>query len=108
MTRDEMARALAELPFRLLRRLARTTAGPQVLRMGKRRLIHMIMAEAETSPERVEAALRTFHAEQQAVEALPAVGSEGRADPKAAKPADLAAFLDGIGVPAPHPFVPDD
>jgi len=107
VTRDEMERALAELPFRLLRRLARTTAGPQVLRMGKRRLIYAIMDEAQSSPERVEAALRTFHAEQQAVEAILPAAAEGRPDMKPAKAADMVAFLDGIGVPEPHPFVPD-
>src|SRR2546428_9845557 len=44
VTRDEVERALAELPFRLLRRLGRAIAGPLGLRMGKRRLIHTIMA----------------------------------------------------------------
>lgn len=108
MTRDEMERALAELPFRLLRRLARTTAGPQTLRLGKRRLIHVIMEEAATSPERVEAALRTFHAEQQAIEAIPAVRADAVPDQHAAKVADMGAFLAGIGVPEPKPFVPDE
>ena len=60
MTRDEMERMLAELPFRLLRRLARTVAGPQVLRMGKRRMIHAVMVDAETAPARVEAAIRAW------------------------------------------------
>ncbi len=46
MTRNELERALAELPFRLLRRLARSVAGPPAMRMGKRRLIHTIMALA--------------------------------------------------------------
>ena len=66
MTRDEMERMLAELPFRLLRRLARTVAGPQVLRMGKRRMIHAVMVDAETAPARVEAAIRAWQKEQQA------------------------------------------
>ena len=108
MTHDKMERALADLPFRLLRQVARTTAGPQVLRMGKRRLIHTIMAEAESSPERVEAALRTFHAERRAVEAICPTRPESGPDPKVAKAADMGAFLDGIGVPEPQPFVPDD
>jgi len=125
VTRDEIERALADLPFRLLRRLARTTAGPQVLRMGKRRLIHTIMAESGSSPERIEAALRTFQAEQQAMAAVLPTGPVSEPDPLAAanavhsmsakvvhpipaKAADMAAFLDGIGVPKPQPFVPDD
>jgi superfamily II RNA helicase len=109
VTRDELERALSDLPFRLLRRLARTTAGPQVMRMGKRRLIQTIMAEAEASPERVEAAIRAHQAEQQAVGAIPPSPAEARPEsPHAGKPADLGAFLEGIGVPEPRPFVPDD
>lgn len=108
MKRDELERALAELPFRLLRRLARTIVGPPALRMGKRRLIHMIMAEAETNSERIEAAIRTHQAEQQAVAAIPSTSADAASDPKAGKPADLGSFLEGIGVPAQRPFVPDD
>lgn len=108
MTRDELERALAELPFRLLRRLARTIAGPPAMRMGKRRIIHTIMAEAEIHQERIEAAIRTHQAEQQAVAAVPVAPAEAAADPKAGKPADLGAFLDGLGVPERAPFVPDD
>ena len=108
MTRDELERALAELPFRLLRRLARTIAGPLALRMGKRRVIHMIMAEAETNHERIEAAIRTHQAEQEAVAAIPHGPGSTASDPRSGKPADLPAFLAGIGVPEQQPFVPDD
>lgn len=108
MTRDELERALAELPFRLLRRLARSIAGPPAMRMGKRRLIHTIMAEAETNRERIEAAIRTHQAEQQAVAAIPSALADAASDPKAGKPADLGSFLEGIGIPEQHPFVPDD
>jgi len=105
MTRDEIERMLAELPFRLLRRLARTVAGPQVLRMGKRRMIHAVMVDAETSPVRVEAAIRAWQKEQQAIEGTPAPEAES---PYKGKPAGLDDFLAGIGVPQPLPFVPDD
>ncbi len=108
MTRDELERALAELPFRLLRRLARSIAGPPAMRMGKRRLIHTIMAESETNRERIEAAIRTHQAEQQAVAAVPSTPADAPSDPKAGKPADLGSFLEGIGVPEQRPFVPDD
>jgi superfamily II RNA helicase len=108
MKRDELERALAELPFRLLRRLARAIAGPPALRMGKRRLIQTIMAEADANQERIEAAIRTHQAEQQAVAAIPAASAEAASAPKIGKPADLGAFLEGIGVPEQHPFVPDD
>ena len=108
MTREELERALAEFPFRLLRRLARTIAGPSALRMGKRRVIYMIMAEAETNHERIEAAIRTHQAEQEAVAAIPHVPGSAAADPRSGKPADLTAFLAGIGVPEQQPFVPDD
>jgi len=105
MTPDEMERMLAELPFRLLRRLARTVAGPQVLRMGKRRMIHAVMVDAETAPARVEAAIRAWQKEQQAIEGTPAPESES---PYKGKPVGLDDFLAGIGVPQPLPFVPDD
>jgi superfamily II RNA helicase len=105
MTRDEMERMLAELPFRLLRRLARTVAGPQVLRMGKRRMIHAVMVDAETAPARVEAAIRAWQKEQQAIKGTPAPELES---PYKGKPVGLDDFLAGIGVPQPLPFVPDD
>jgi superfamily II RNA helicase len=105
MTRDELERTLSELPFRLLRRLARSMAGSHVLRMGKRRMIHAIMAEADTAPERIEAALRAWQREQQAIEGTPTPETES---PYKTKPADLDALLEGIGVPEPSPFVPDE
>jgi superfamily II RNA helicase len=105
MTRDEIERMLADLPFRVLRRLARAAAGPQVLRMGKRRMIHAIMDDFDTAPTRVEAAIRAWQKEQQAIEGVPALEMES---PYKGKPADLDAFLEGIGVPAPRPFIPDD
>lgn len=108
MTRDELERALAELPFRMLRRLARTIAGPPAMRMGKRRIIHTIMAEAETNQERIEAAIRTHQAEQLAVAAIPVAPMDAASDSKAGKPADLGSFLEGIGVPERGTFVPDD
>jgi superfamily II RNA helicase len=103
-----MERALAELPFGLLRRLARSTAGPQTFRVGKRRLIHAIMDASEASPERVEAALRTYHAEQQASEAIPAAKPDSVQNRPSEKIAEMGAFLAGIGVPEPKPFVPDE
>jgi superfamily II RNA helicase len=108
VTRDELERALAELPFRMLRRLARTIAGPPAMRMGKRRIIHTIMAEAETNQERIEAAIRTHQAEQLAVAAIPVVPVDAASDSNAGKPADLDSFLEGIGVPECGTFVPDD
>lgn len=112
MTGDDLERALAALPLQLLRRLARTIAGPPAMRMGKQRLIATVRAAADTHQARIEAAIRTHQAEQQAIAALPVAPPD--APPDAAsdlttgKPADLGAFLDGIGMPASHPFVPDD
>ena len=105
MTRDDMERMLTELPFRLLRRLARTVAGPQVLRMGKRRMIHAIMGDSETALPRVEAAIRAWQKEQQVIEGTPPPEA---VSPYKGKPADLDAFLEGIGVPEGRPFIPDD
>ena len=108
MTRDEVERALAELPFRLLRRLGRAIAGPLALRMGKRRLIHTIMAGAEANSARIEAAIRTHEAEQRALAAGPGPAGPASAEHRVERPADLRALLEGIGVPEPRPFVPDD
>jgi superfamily II RNA helicase len=105
MTRDEMERTLAELPFRLLRRLARSMAGPHMLRVGKRRMIHAIMTEAEAAPERVEAAIRAWRLEQQAIEGIAPSEVDS---PYRGKPADLNALLEGLGVPEAKPFVPDE
>ncbi|HEX9285443.1 MAG TPA: DEAD/DEAH box helicase, partial [Nitrospirales bacterium] len=63
---------------------------------------------AETNHERIEAAVRTHQAEQEAVAANPHVPGSTASDPRSGKPADLTAFLAGIGVPEQHPFVPDD
>src|SRR2546425_6448365 len=108
VTRDELERALANLPFRLLRRLGRSIAGPPALRMGKRRLMHTIMAGAEANIARREATIRNPHAEQQGPAPRPAPAGGAYSEHKSGKPADLRALLEGIGVPEPRPFVPDD
>src|SRR5207244_6947467 len=107
VTRDELERALAELPFRLLRRLGRAVAGPPALRMGKRRLIHTIMAGAEANSARIEAAIRTHQAEERAFAAGPAQASPASTELGVGKPTDLRALLEGIGVTEPGPFIPD-
>jgi superfamily II RNA helicase len=104
MTREEMERMLGELPFRLLRRLARTAAGPQVMRMGKRRMIQAVMDDAESAPARAEAAIRAWQKEQQAFEGR----SSDVESPYKGKPADLESFLGGIGVPEARAFVADE
>jgi len=96
VTRDELEQALADLPFRLLRRLGRAIAGPPALRMGKRRLMHTIMAGAEANIERIEAAIRTHQAEQQALAAVPAPAGGASSEHKSGKPADLRALLEGM------------
>src|SRR5207245_4790912 len=80
VTRDEVERALAELPLRLLRRLGRAITGPLALRMGKRRLIHTIMAGAEANSARIEAAIRTHEAEQRALAAGPGPAGSARSE----------------------------
>jgi superfamily II RNA helicase len=108
VTRDELEQALADLPFGLLRRVGRTIAGPPALRMGKRRLMHTIMEGAEANIARIEAAIRTHQSEQEALAAVPVAAGEASSEHKPGKPADLRALLEGIGVPEPRPFVPDD
>jgi superfamily II RNA helicase len=117
MTTDELEKLLAQQPISLLRRLARGRL-PRHFRLGKRRLIEGLLRSTATNRAGLESDLLALIKESgrlkgdqpanlqvhRAVASRQAPASE----PESAEPAaDLTAFLDGIGVPEPTPFVPD-
>jgi len=123
MTTDELEQLLAEQPVSRLHRLARGRIHRH-FRLGKQRLIEALL---RCTPENRPGLESDLHAlMQEPLKAPPAVPKERRPpSPKPAGPgrqprgsqhapvepsepaADLTAFLEGIGVPAPQPFVPD-
>src|SRR5437879_12212769 len=76
--------------------------------MGKRRLIHTIMAGAEANGARIEAAIRTHAAEERALAAGPGPAAPASAEHTVETPADPRALLEGHGEPEPRPFMPRD
>lgn len=124
MTTDELENLMAEQPVGLLHRLARGRVHRH-FRMGKRRLIEALLRHTAENRAGLESDLQTLiqegarpkapadrpkpeprrrdHSQAHAPGPGPAQPEPEPAEP----PADLTAFLDGIGVPAPQPFVPD-
>ena len=121
MTTDELERALAEQPVGRLHRLAHGRIHRH-FRLGKRRLIEALLRHASDNQSVLESDLATLIQEapkreqpprRRTPDALKHAGRPERRPPGAGEngpdePAtDLAAFLTGIGVPPPQPFVPD-
>lgn len=126
MTTDELETLLAEQPVGVLHRLARGRVHRH-FRLGKRRLIDALLRHSAENRAGLESDLKTLV--QERTPGQPATPARrrseaarkplGRAtaaeraqaastDAAPAEPAtDLAAFLEGIGVPPPRPFVPD-
>ena len=117
MTTDELEKLLAQQPVSLLHRLARGRI-PRHFRLGKKRLIEGLLRSTATNRAGLESDLQALVKDgdrqqsrshppartEQAGRRPPAAASE----PEPAEPAaDLAAFLGGIGVPEPRPFMPD-
>ncbi len=123
MTTEELEQLLVQQPLGLLHRLARGRIHRH-FRFGKRRIIEALLrASAENRPA-FESDLQTLIEDrsrrQQDRPAAPPAGTpreRGPARPQApAQPhepehkepaVNLHAFLDGIGIPEPAPFVPD-
>ena len=124
MTNDALATQIAGLPVRLLHRLAKKRV-PRHFRMGKNRLIQALLALSPDQRAEVETALASLLPEP----ARPAKPSRPDTSPKPthrpdppsrtssshprhrvpAEPATSAkALFEGIGVPPPRPFTPDD
>lgn len=117
MTTDELEKLLAEQSVSLLHRLARGRI-PRHFRLGKRRLIEGLLRSTAINRAGLEsdllALIKDGDPQQSRPPALPGADSSGRrhqtgpSEPEPSEPAtDLTAFLDGIGVPEPQPFVPD-
>ena len=124
MTTDTLANQLAGLSVRMLHRLAKNRV-PRHFRMGKNRLIHTLLALPAEQRAGLETDLSSL---LQAHARLPQPPKHGKVDkPKSqpnvvsrpapphqphsvpAKPAiSVQALFEGIGVPPPQPFKPDD
>ncbi len=124
MTNDELETQLTALPGRLLRRLARGRTSRHA-RMGKTRLIHLLLTLPPDQRARVETALQSLQQElttssPDTPPSQPVAASNGEErtprtpDPLPPRPAaeatpaiTIEALLQDIGVPPPEPFTPD-
>lgn len=124
-TAHELAQLLVQQPVAVLHRLARGRIHRH-FRAGKRRLIELLLQHSSTNLPGLASDLHTlleqraarpkaFHGSEQgqrmpqiAGPSRPGTPRSPRADPEHAEPpVSLHHWLDGIGVPAPRPFVPD-
>jgi superfamily II RNA helicase len=119
MTTDELEQLLAQQPVALLHRLARGRVHRQ-FRAGKRRLIELLLQHSSHNRAGLESDLQALLEERQSRSEFGGRRSQHpppitRKKPTSQTPApalpesaiSLAAWLEGIGVPAPQPFVPD-
>lgn len=123
MTTDELERLLAQQPLGVLHRLARGRVHRH-FRAGKRRLIELLLRHSAENRAGFESDLLALISEREARPAIQPVRHQRSERPKTSQPghrlhsaqhepdhhepaASLAAWLEGIGVPLPQPFVPD-
>lgn len=127
MTTDELERLLAQQPIALLHRLARGRVHRH-FRAGKRRLIELLLRHSAENRQGFESDLMALIGERQARPEAPAPSAHRDSGNRPSRPkhqphgrpqvshhepehhepaAALAAWLEGIGVPPPQPFVPD-
>jgi hypothetical protein len=131
MTTDELEQLLAAQPVALLHRLARGRVHRH-FRLGKRRLVELLLRHSTENRAGLESDLQTLIQERAGRRALsearraehpriakpgrqpdrpPAQSGKGRLRPpelESSEPAcSLGAWLEGLGVPEPKPFVPD-
>ena len=122
MTTEELEKLLEAQPVSRLHRLARGRIHRH-FRLGKRRLIEALLRCTPENRPGLESDLQALI--QEPLPAPPVAAKERRpAGPQPARPGnlrsahpvqaeptepatDLTSFLEGIGVPAPQPFVPD-
>jgi len=122
MTTEELEHLLAQQPMGLLHKLARGRV-PRHFRVGKRRLIDLLLRASAANRTGFESDLQALIGEQSSRPAPPASRPQpARAptshhqrpparhhEPETHEPAaSLHEWLSGIGVPAPKPFVPDE
>ena len=121
MTTDELEKLLAQQPVAVLHRLARGRVHRH-FRAGKRRLIELLLRHSAENRQGFESDLMALIGERQASPAQPAHqpalerprhAPHGRPhathhEPEHHEtPVTVSAWLEGIGVPPPQPFVPD-
>ena len=119
MTSEELEQLLAQQPVALLHRLARGRVHRH-FRAGKRRLIELLLQHSNQNRAGLESDLRTLIGEQHSpsntessrIRHPPAIAHK-KASPRGTEPVSaetaisLSAWLEGLGVPSPQPFVPD-
>ncbi|HEU4683269.1 MAG TPA: DEAD/DEAH box helicase [Nitrospira sp.] len=122
MTTDELEKLLAQQPVSLLHRLARGRVHRH-FRAGKRRLIELLLRHSAGNREGFESDLMTLISERTPATQAPSAhrpqhqthhrpspprrASHGPEPPSHEPAVSLSEWLSGIGVPPPHPFVPD-
>jgi superfamily II RNA helicase len=126
MTTDELEKVLAQQPVGRLHRLAHGRVHRH-FRLGKRRLIEALLRSSAENRPGLESDLQTLMqddprtgaplhprpasapvaARQGRIGKHPQGPGHGESHEPAEPPADLSSFLEGIGVPAPQPFIPD-
>ncbi|MGQ0812388.1 MAG: DEAD/DEAH box helicase [Nitrospiraceae bacterium] len=120
MTTDELEQLLAQQPVGLLHRLASGRIHRH-FRLGKRRLIELLLRHSAENRAGLESDLKTLVQEGFPSQAIPPppqirhpakpghrTGPPPQTEAEPAEPAiNLHAWLEGIGVPPPKPFVPD-
>ena len=121
MTTDELEQLLAQQPVNRLHRLAHGRIHRH-FRLGKRRLIEALLRHSSEHRAGLESDLSVLIQEQttpsgrpephrKTDKALPKAPAHHHGPPqdsdRTEPPTDLTAFLAGIGVPPPQPFVPD-
>jgi superfamily II RNA helicase len=125
MTTDELERLLAQQPVSLLHRLARGRV-PRHFRAGKRRLIDLLLRHSSQNRAGLESDLGALLEEQHRRRTGHKPTREGRPESHASPsqkdrrahkaqepdhhhdpPVSLHAWLEGLGVPPPQPFLPD-
>ena len=127
MTTEELEKLLAGLPLGRLHRLARGRVHRH-FRLGKRRLIEALLRHTSVNQAGLESDVQALIHEAPPRKRPPSgAGTSGKQGPweprrrkteslepvtaeaESSEPAcNLAAFLDGIGVPPAQPFVPDE
>ncbi|WP_447980325.1 DEAD/DEAH box helicase [Candidatus Nitrospira bockiana] len=118
MTTEELEQLLAQQPVSRLHRLARGRIRRH-FRLGKRKLIEALLQHSSENRAGLESDLTTLIEQDRAhpggrrsERPTPARAPDAAAPtPRPAEPSeppvDLQAFLTGIGVPPPQPFIPD-
>ena len=123
MTTEELEQLLAQQPVALLHRLARGRV-QRHFRAGKRRLIELLLRHSAENRSGFESDVMALISERKAFSSTPSPQRQpiprsghpvlSRRSPALAHEPDshepaatLAAWLEGIGVPPPQPFVPD-